>query len=246
MITTSGIPPRSKYIGDELELFQHARRWKAYVGKQIRPFLKGDVLEVGAGNGVNASTYLSDANVISWTCLEPDPELAAQIRERDLRLKDGSAVSIVIGTTFEITGQYDTILYFDVLEHIEDDRAELERAEKLLKPDGTLIVLAPAHDFLYSEFDAEIGHYRRYDSKALKAAAPSLLELLRVRYLDSIGILASCANRIFLKQKRPSIRQVLFWDKFFVTCSRFVDPIFGFKIGKSVLGIWKKTAPSNL
>ena len=45
-----------KYQGDELELFQHAKNWKKYFSRQIKPFIKGNVLEVGAGIG--ATTLL--------------------------------------------------------------------------------------------------------------------------------------------------------------------------------------------
>ena len=60
---------------------------------------------------------------------------------------------------------FDTILYVDVLEHIADDAAELARARRLLTPEGNLVVLAPAHQSLFSPFDAAVGHYRRYDER---------------------------------------------------------------------------------
>ena len=39
------------YVGTELELFQDAVRWKAYVRRTLAPYVRGDVLEVGAGIG---------------------------------------------------------------------------------------------------------------------------------------------------------------------------------------------------
>ena len=50
-------------------------------------------------------------------------------------------------TTLPAEAKFDAILYIDVLEHIEDDRAEMARAAARLKPGGALIVLAPAHPF---------------------------------------------------------------------------------------------------
>ena len=52
------IDSEGNYIGGELELFKNATNWKSYVAKKTRPFIKGDVLEVGAGLGANAK-YLS-------------------------------------------------------------------------------------------------------------------------------------------------------------------------------------------
>ena len=47
------------YVGTELELFQHATRWKAYYARALRRFIVGDVLEVGAGLGAT-SRFLCD------------------------------------------------------------------------------------------------------------------------------------------------------------------------------------------
>jgi hypothetical protein len=88
---------------------------------------------------------------------------------------------------------FDTILFIDVLEHIEDDRAELTRCVPRLRPGGHLIVLAPAHNLLFSPFDRAIGHFRRYERRALVQAAPPSLSLIRACYLDSAGMLASFA-----------------------------------------------------
>lgn len=45
---------------------------------------------------------------------------------------------------------FDTIIYIDVLEHIEDDREELNRAASHLRPGGHLIILSPAHQKLFT------------------------------------------------------------------------------------------------
>ena len=50
----------------------------------------------------------------------------------------------------------------NVLEHIEDDKEELNIAVSKLNQGGHLIILVPAHNELYSKFDKEIGHFRRY------------------------------------------------------------------------------------
>ena len=71
----------------------------------------------------------------------------------------------------------DTILYIDVMEHIAGDRQEMADAAARLRPGGHLIVLSPAHQWLFSPFDEAIGHYRRYtDSLAGDhAAGPYIL-----------------------------------------------------------------------
>lgn len=134
----------------------------------------------------------------------------------------------------------DVILYIDVLEHIQDDRAEMERAAALLRPGGRIIVLAPAHQRLYSPFDAAIGHYRRYSRSALSARTPEGSRIETIRYLDCVGIITSLVNRAFLRQRQPTLRQILFWDSLVVPLSRVLDPVFGIHLGKSVLSVWRR------
>ena len=69
----------SEYIGNELELFAAAKNWKQYVASIIKPFIKGDGLEAGAGIGSNTSLFFS-ANVNTWVLLEPDKNFTDQLK----------------------------------------------------------------------------------------------------------------------------------------------------------------------
>ena len=91
-------------------------------------------------------------------------------------------VELLTGTIADILDRpqrFDAVLYIDVLEHIEDDRGELERATRLLREGGYLIVLSPAHQWLFSPFDEAIGHFRRYDRRSLGALQPAGTALRR-------------------------------------------------------------------
>ena len=236
--------PEFKYAGSELELFEKARNWKAYWRTQIAGFVRGKVLEVGAGIGANTLT-LAGLEYERWTCLEPDSALAARIGAL-IDMAPGGRHEVAVGTieTLPAEAQFDAILYLDVLEHIEDDRAEVARAAAHLKPGGTLIVLAPAHPILFTPFDAAIGHFRRYTRASLHEAAPTTLRLEKLVYLDAAGMLASAANRLLLQSSMPTERQILTWDRLLVPVSRLIDPIFAGRAGKSVLGVWR-SLPGN-
>jgi hypothetical protein len=136
--------------------------------------------------------------------------------------------------------RFDSILYIDVLEHIEDDRAELAAAATHLRFGGKLIVLGPAHPWLYSPFDKALGHYRRYTKAMLASAVPPGLVCLELIYLDSVGLLASASNRLLLRRHLPSPRQIAIWDRLMVPLSRVLDPLFRYRVGKSVLGVWER------
>ena len=226
------------YIGNELELFELAHNWKRYVASRIRSFVQGDVLEVGAGLGANVPYYHRD-DLHRYVSLEPDERLCAEYR---LRQRDGripARCELVAGTlaTLPASALFDAILYIDVIEHIENDRSEFLRAFDRLRPGGALIVLCPAHNALFSPFDASIGHFRRYNRRMFRALhdhAPARLE-----YLDSVGLAASLANRILLRQGYPTREQILLWDRVMVPLSRLFDAVTLRRVGKSILGIWR-------
>jgi SAM-dependent methyltransferase len=227
--------PSFEYPGSELGLFEKAVRWKRYWRTHIAPFIHGSVLEAGAGIGSNTQ-LLASLPYRSWTCLEPDAALAAQIElPTGLHRK-------TVGTIADLPGCFDTIVYIDVLEHIEDDAAEMARAAARLNPGGHLIVLAPAHRFLYAPFDAAVGHFRRYCRASLRMAAPAGLREAKLVYLDAAGLIASAANRLLLRQPMPTERQILTWDRLMIPISRVIDPVLGHRLGKSVLGVWQREA----
>jgi SAM-dependent methyltransferase len=234
-----------RYVGSELELFSAATVWKTYFRHHIAPYLGADVLEVGAGlGGTTRLLCPSGHRQGTWVCLEPDPEMARSLAVKIEDAELPSSCQIVLGTLDELPtdARFDSVLYIDVLEHIADDRDEMLRAADRLKPAGHLVVLAPAHPWLFSPFDHAIGHHRRYTRKALQALAPESLVEVRSIYLDSVGLLASMANRIFLRQSLPGPQQIAFWDKVLVRGSRLADPLMGYSLGKSVLCVWKRTA----
>ena len=69
------------------------------------------------------------------------------------------------------------------------------------------------------------------------------LRSCRLDYLDAIGMLASLGNRLILKSNMPSPRQIAVWDGLMVPISRLADPLFGHRLGKSVLGVWRRPVP---
>jgi SAM-dependent methyltransferase len=224
-----------EYIGKELDVFLHARRWKAYWISRIKEWVSGDVLEMGAGIGASTAA-LQNSTVTSWLCLEPDAELKTRL---DRAVADIANVSAAAGTIVSVGDRsFDCILYIDVLEHIERDREELEQAAQHLRRGGRIIVLAPAYPWLYSPFDAAIGHHRRYTRSGLKAISPRSCRIETMFYLDTAGLLASGANRVLLQQSQPTLRQILFWDNYLVPVSRLLDPVFGYRVGKSVVAVW--------
>lgn len=229
---------QGRYIGSELEIFAGAVQWRSYWAGIVRPHLGTDVLEVGAGIG-SVTRILSNSDN-SWTALEPDSEMVRNLQKQELPSKSEA----ICGTIDDLTegATFDTVLYIDVLEHIEDDEKEIGKAAGRLRAGGRIILLAPAHNFLFSPFDAEVGHFRRYSLKSLDALRPAGFSKEVAIYLDSLGVLASVANKLLLRQGRPTARQIRFWDRYLVPISRMFDPLLSHRVGKTVIAIWVKPA----
>ena len=230
-----------KYIGSELDLFAHALNWKAYWSAVLRPYMGSAILDVGAGIGGTAKAY-SDLPCQQYVALEPDASLANRMRQEMSTGGYPANFEVAVGTTRDLRPdqQFDTILYIDVLEHIADDRDELRRASSHLAPDGRILVLAPAHQWLYSEFDKAIGHVQRYHRRSLLAAMPEGFAAERLIYLDCAGLLASLANRLLLRASSPSPGQIELWDGRLVPVSKRLDRTLGFKVGKTIFASFRR------
>jgi len=80
------------------------------------------------------------------------------------------------------------MVYIDVIEHLEGDRAELAHAFGRLKSAGHLIVPGPAFRFLFSPVDMAVGHFRRYSLTRLLGSAPIGSRLVKARNILTIWV----------------------------------------------------------
>jgi hypothetical protein len=228
------------YPGSELEVFAKAHNWKRYIRRMVGPYLGQQVLEVGAGNGATTAV-LCDGSQSRWLCLEPDEQLAAMLARKLWTGELPSCCESRLGMLGDLSEAelFDTALYIDVLEHIEDAAIEVARVGEHLVCGGHLVVLAPAHQWLYSPFDAAIGHYRRYTRRALLELTSARLRPVLARYMDAAGLVASLSNRLLLRAANPTAAQIRFWDQLLVPISRVMDPLLCFRMGKSVIVVWR-------
>ncbi len=230
-----------QYPGEELHLFEHATNWKNYFAKYIVPFIKGNVLEVGAGIG-ETTPYLINYRVKEWTCLEPAATLFSLLTKKKETEKLPGNCRLVHGRLDALPSsvKYDTILYIDVLEHIENDSKEIHSAVSRLNKGGHLIIISPAYQFLYNPFDKSIGHCRRYTKKTIrKTVAENSLAEVKLFYLEITGILLLAFNKLLFRKKYPNRWVIKFWDGFLIPISRILDKVVFHSMGKSIVGIWE-------
>lgn len=229
------------YQGNELDIFKNATNWKSYWIDSIKDYIYGDVLEVGAGIGINTRIINDNISSINkYVAIEPDLKLYNESKKIILNKNNGVTQLNCYLNDLDKEIKFDTILYIDVIEHIEQDYNELKNSLTYLKKNGHLVVLVPAFNSAYSEFDQKIGHFRRYTKKTLSKIVSEKLVNEKLIYLDSIGLTMSYFNKHFLKQDEPKLSQILFWDKVIIPISKIVDMIIRYWFGKSLIGVWKK------
>jgi SAM-dependent methyltransferase len=106
----------------------------------------------------------------------------------------------------DLLGQYDGILLLDVLEHIDDDIDFLKTAINYLKEDGFIIVGVPAYKFLFSKFDAVVGHKRRYSVKEINSSFKDAgIELVNSHYWGFSLILLLLLRKFYLQFFREEV-----------------------------------------
>lgn len=124
--------------------------------KCLKIFDIQEILDLGGGNGQLALFF--QQNNIESILVEPKIEGVKNAINQGVK-------NVVHGTLSSISVKQDSISHlgiFDVLEHIEDDKQLISNIYSSLKPGGKLIITVPAYQALYSKFDKDVGHYRRY------------------------------------------------------------------------------------
>jgi SAM-dependent methyltransferase len=121
------------------------------------------VLEIGAGEGALGVRLASRYRYVG---LERDARSSQRAAARFGRAK---VASIVHGDLSALASDetFDLIAAFEVLEHYEDDQAQLENWVRHLRSRGWLILSVPAFAGRFGPGDRKVGHYRRYERQQL-------------------------------------------------------------------------------
>ncbi len=219
-----------------LERFDGANLWIKYIIFKIRKFLKDDILEVGAGCGSFSKNYMKNFNSITLT--DMDNSSFILLKKNFINEKN---INVINSPTKDIDKKFNTILYFNVLEHIKEDKLEIKTALEKLNSGGYLIVLVPAHQKIYSKLDKAVGHYRRYNIDFFKKNRFENSKIIKLHFLDFFGYLLYYLNKIFFKEETyPSNLKIFIWDKIFTPFTIAIDYLTGYKFGKNILCIYQK------
>ena len=106
---------------------------------------------------------------------------------------------------------------------------------------GHLIICVPAHNYMYSNFDKEIGHFRRYEMNFFDNLNLEKANVKKSFFIDSLGQLIYFLNKlIFSKEVYPSRFKIFIWDKLFIPITYIIDFISFYKFGKNIICVIRK------
>jgi len=227
----------NEYEGWELDDFDSAKNFRSYQFDLISNYIRGKVAEVGPGTGNNIQHYLSKTDTLSL--YEPTNKLFNKLK---LKYKENTNINIYNETFLNQKAKFDTIIYLDVLEHIKDDKKEFLNAFERLNVNGSLIINVPAFNFLYSQFDKDVNHNKRYNKEDFNSffnyTSHSYSKLI---YYDSIGFFLAFFSKYILNKnyKKDFKKKISIWDSL-IPLSKIIDKIFFNSFGKSLICILKK------
>jgi 2-polyprenyl-3-methyl-5-hydroxy-6-metoxy-1,4-benzoquinol methylase len=158
----------------------------------------GSILDVGCGTGFMLEKLRDSYDVHGID----DAEIAVKLcHDKGLNFVERG----ILGKTPLSRPNYDMVMFLDVIEHIDDDVGVLRAAEKVLAPNGSVLVTVPALKVLWSEHDVVHHHRRRYDramlEKSLRAAG---LEPQWMSYFNTLLFPLVFAARIAGKLRKSS------------------------------------------
>ena len=223
-----------KYDGFELEYFDNSNNFRKYQLNLIKKFLKNNTAEVGPGRGGFVNYYKKYCKFLYL--IEPDKKLCGLLKKKYPNKK----IIIKNSTINKIQTKFDTIMYFDVLEHIQNDLKEVLSAKKRLKKNGCLIFSVPAFQIFYNNFDKSVGHYKRYNKEDfITIASKTNLKIEKILYYDSFGLLLIIFSKIFNISNKNLGKNIKIWN-FLIPFSKILDVLTFNKFGKSLLCVFKK------
>lgn len=209
---------------------------------QIKPYVKGKILEIGSGIGNISRYFIENGDEI---CL-------SDIRDQYLKFlstkyPDNEVIKIdLVDSDFDVKHSklfetFELVFALNVIEHIEEDRKALINLSKLLKPNGFMYILVPAHQILFNNFDKTLFHHRRYNKRKLIDVFPSSLKIKKSWYFNFAGIFGWFIFGKILNKKTITESNMILYN-LLTPLFKLLDYLTFNKLGLSVIVIGQKSS----
>lgn len=176
----------------------HQRLFKAYV--VAKDFVQGDVLEVGCGEGRGVSLLMRQAK--SFTAVDKIKEVIDNLQKKHPVGKFISMNIPPLGLLQDTA--YDSVVSFQVIEHIEDDLSYLKEIHRVMRPGGIALLTTPNRKMSLSR---NPWHIREYLPSELTALASKVFP-----YVEMKGITGNKKVMNYYEQNKKSVQRIMRWD----------------------------------
>lgn len=222
------------YQENALENLAQVDNYNQWLVSKFEKYLGANILELGSGLG-NITIKVKERG-FRVTPTDIDRSFLASLKKID---KDAFYLDI-LKPNLNVCGRFDTIIAINVLEHVYDDTRAFGNIYNLLPVNGTLVILVPAHNFLFGSYDKLAGHERRYSKENLaKKLAAAGLFVESTKYYNKLSALGWLMNAKLLRRKGfPKLQLSIL--NFLVPFLDFFDRIIPFDFGISIICVARK------
>ena len=176
----------------------HQRLFKAYVVAE--PYVTGDVLEVGCGEGRGIEKLKKHAR--SFTAVDKIRPVIDQLKQKH---PDATFLSMNIPPLSGLEDNaYDLVVSFQVIEHIKDDVSFLKEIYRVMRPGGTALLTTPNRRLTLTR---NPWHIREYVSEELEAIARKIFPEVTVK-----GITGNNKVMTYYEENKKSVKRFTRWD----------------------------------
>lgn len=229
--------------------------YRQYQYDLIKDFIGTQVFEVGSGASRSFTKLLvkNNNNINRLLSTEPSDILFDDYKNKNnkqFHFPDyvEFANKDIFDMTPDETGQFDTVIYIHVLEHIKEDKKALNHTHQFLKEGGHVLIEVPALPFLFSVHDEMLGHYRRYTKKMMKSIVDeNKYTIKKLWYNDPVGVIGSFLffklGKVKLKSEKGVdivSKQGQFYDKYLIPAQSKLEQLITFPFGLSLTAVLQK------
>jgi len=219
-----------------------AKKYFRWIVSEIEPYLGEHILDIGSGYGIHLEYILPKHSHVTSIDISFDSV-------KFLRQKFQAAPGFkVLQSDFEdasnlewlVKSRFDTIICLNVLEHLRDDISSLKKMHEILRQQrGVVLLMVPAHSFLYGTMDRQSGHFRRYTLTSLtRKLQQADFEILRMHHFNAFGVLPWFINNRILKKELDGSGiglQIKIFDTYIVPLIRRLETKIKFPVGQSII-----------
>jgi hypothetical protein len=217
------------------------RKWFADFA---RPYLGDHPIEIGSGLGDYAREWIPLTE--HFTVTDADESLVIGLKKEMAGHSNVDVRQVLLPSTAR--ADHSCLISYNVLEHIDDHVGALCSMAGLVRPGGYIVLVCPAFPFAMSPVDIATGHVRRYTRRSMTAALTEAgLEVVDVRYANSLGLLCYYAFTSLLRKQPSKGVTMTFYDRRLVPVVRFAERLIRRPpFGQSVIAVARVRSPLGL